>query len=177
MGELKELLGDEGMITISIGERQVSFRFGETEFKTNKIEGDFPNYEMVIPEKFKFVVPLEKASFVPAIKRASIVSETKNYSIIFRFKPGMVELSAMTFDLGSFQGSVPIEYDGEEFEIAFNYKYLLEVLHVIETEKLTMHVRASNQPVIFHEDGRDDTLFLVMPIKITPSGESASEGE
>ncbi len=175
LSELQRLLGDEGMVSVGIGERQVFFRFADTEFKTNKIEGEFPNYEMVIPEAFNHNIPFEKASFLTAIKRASIISEDKNNSIIFHFKPGEVELSAMTFDLGSFRGSFPIEYEDEEFELAFNYKYLLDVLHVIETKRLTMHVKEPDQPVIFHEEGHEDTLYLIMPIKF--STHEATSGE
>jgi DNA polymerase-3 subunit beta len=176
IAEVHKLMGDEGLVTVGIGERQVFFRFGDTEFKTNKIEGDFPNYEMVIPRDFTRIITIDKNAFITAIKRASIISETQNNSIIFRFAPGEVELSAMTFDLGSFQGSFPVEYTGEEFKLAFNYKYLLEVLHVIETDILTMHIKEPHQPVIFHEQGHQETLYLVMPIKIS-SMEKTTEGE
>ncbi len=176
IAEVHKLIGDEGMVTVGIGERQVFFRLGDTEFKTNKIEGDFPNYEMVIPREFTRNITMNKNTFISAIKRASIISETQNYSIIFRFAKGEVQLSAMTFDLGSFQGSFPVEYDGDEFELAFNYKYLLDVLHVIETDILTMHIKEPNQPVIFHEQGHQETLYLVMPIKLS-SMEKTMESE
>jgi len=166
LGELQKLLEDEGLVSVGFAERQVFFRFGKTEFKTNKIDGEFPNYAMVIPTEFNYRIAMEKQAFLGAIRRASIISETQNNSIVFHFKPGEVDLSAMTFDLGSFQGSFPVEYEGEEFEVAFNYKYLLEVLHVAETQKVSMHLKTPSQPVIFHEEGREDTLYLVMPIKL-----------
>lgn len=166
LSEIQKLIGDEGMVTVGLGERQVFFRFGDMEFITNKIEGDYPNYEMVIPGEFVYNITMNRDAYIAAIKRAAIISETQNNSIVFHFTPGEVELSAMTFDLGSFQGSVPAEYGGEDLEVAFNFKYLLEVLHVIETESFTMHIKEPNQPIIFHEVGKAETLYLVMPIKL-----------
>lgn len=174
ISEIQKLIGEEGMVTVGLGERQIFFRLGDMEFITNKIEGDYPNYEMVIPREFVYNITLERNAYISAIKRAAIISETQNNSIVFHFTPGEVELSAMTFDLGSFQGSVPAEYDGEEFEVAFNFKYLLEVLNVMETETFTMHIKEPNQPVIFHEVGCEETLYLVMPIKL-PGMEKAAE--
>jgi DNA polymerase-3 subunit beta len=121
---------------------------------------------MVIPGEFVYNITMNRDAYIAAIKRAAIISETQNNSIVFHFTPGEVELSAMTFDLGSFQGSVPAEYGGEDLEVAFNFKYLLEVLHVIETESFTMHIKEPNQPIIFHEVGKAETLYLVMPIKL-----------
>lgn len=175
ISEIQKLISEEGMVTVGLGERQIFFRFGDMEFITNKIEGDYPNYEMVIPREFVYNISMERDPYISAIKRASIISETQNNSIVFHFSPGEVELSAMTFDLGSFQGSVPAEYEGEEFEVAFNFKYLLEVLHVMETATFTMHVKEPNQPVIFHEADREDTLYLVMPIKLAAMEKGTEE--
>ncbi|MBN1902764.1 DNA polymerase III subunit beta [Candidatus Sumerlaeota bacterium] len=175
LAEIQKLIGDEGMVTVGLGERQIFFRMGDTEFITNKIEGDYPNYEMVIPKEFVYNISLEREKYISAIKRASIISESQNNSIMFHFSPGEVELSAMTFDLGSFQGSVPAQYEGDDFEVAFNFKYLLEVLHVIETESFTMHIKEPNLPVIFHEKDMPDTLYLVMPIKLSSMEKGAEE--
>lgn len=174
LDELRNILGDEGRVEIGIGERQVYFKFRDTVLKTNIIEGDYPNYDMVIPSEFVYHISVNKEEFIRATRRAAIISESQNNSIIFRFGPGEVELEAMTFDLGHFSGSVPIEYDGKKFQLAFNHRYLQEVLNVTETEKITLHLKDPGLPVIFHEDDRPETLFLVMPIRMSQQQE---EGE
>jgi len=131
----------------------------------------------VIPKEFNHIITIDRTGFISAIKRASIISESQNNSIVFRFTGGEVELSAMTFDLGSFQGSYPVEYEEEEIEVAFNFKYLLEVLNVMDTDKLTMHVKEPNKPIIFHEQGHQETLYLVMPIKLAGMEKGAEESE
>ncbi|MCX7001465.1 MAG: DNA polymerase III subunit beta [Candidatus Sumerlaeota bacterium] len=170
MAELAKVLTGEGLVDIHLGESKISFTLGDTQFITNKIDGDFPNYEMVIPKEFDHVVGLNKEAFIKAAKRAAIMTESLNNAISFHFKPGEMELEALTFDLGSYKGSIfkpDVEYEGEPFKLSFNYKYLLEALLVMETERITLHMKTPSQPIIFHEDGHSETLFLVMPIKMS----------
>jgi DNA polymerase III subunit beta len=184
LSEIHKLLRDEGVVKIGLGEKKIIVNIGDTEIKSNMIDGEFPNYEMVIPKDFEYKITLDKKVFADSIKRAAILSETQSNSILLKVSPGEIELSAMTFDLGSFQGSFPVDYDGDKFEMAFSYKYLVDVMHVVSAPKLSMHIKAPNLPVIFHEhemiekkseDGkiiemeeniREEILYLVMPIKV-----------
>lgn len=174
MAELNKSLDGEGPVQVGIGERQIYFRINNTEFKTNKIDGEFPNYEMVIPQDFDHVITLDKQAFSKVIRRAAIVTEAQTSAIYFQFKTGELELDSRTFDLGSYKGNLykpDIDYEGDPIGISFNQTYLMKAINVMETSKITMHVKSPSQPIIFHEEGHPETLFLVMPIKVTPQNE------
>jgi DNA polymerase-3 subunit beta len=166
LAELQKILRDEGSLRVSLGQRQIAFDLGNILYVSNKIEGTYPNYEMVIPKDFAHQITIAKETFIQGIRRAAIISEEKNNSIIIKFRSNEARISAMTFDIGSFEGSVPVGYEGSDFDIAFNYKYLLDVLRVIDTKEAIMKVKSPSAPVIFNEADGQDAVFLVMPIKL-----------
>ncbi len=166
LSELQKSLRDEGTLRVTFGQRQVAFDLHNVLYVSNKIEGTYPNYEMVIPKDFVHQITLNKEVFIQGIRRAAIISEEKNNSILVKFRPNEAFISAMTFDIGSFEGSVPLSYDGSGFDIAFNYKYLLDVLRVVDTKEAIMKVKSPSAPVIFNEADGQNALYLVMPIKL-----------
>jgi len=173
LSELLKMLGDEGAVTVGIGERQISFKFGKTEFKTNMIEGEFPNYEMVVPREFTINIPLQKSTFLNAVRRAAIVSDMRSNTIIFKFHPGEVMIEASSFDLGSFSGTLPLDYEGEPFALSLSHKYLQEVLHVIDAEEITLHIKNPSLPLIFHVKDTRNPLYLLMPIRVAQPSEQS----
>ncbi|MFN2169124.1 MAG: DNA polymerase III subunit beta, partial [Anaerolineae bacterium] len=72
------------------------------------------------------------------VRRAAIISEERNNSIVMRFEPGRIGFSSRTYEVGSFSGSLDIDYDGEAFDIAFNHVYLSDTFKVIDGEEVIM---------------------------------------
>ncbi|NQU42889.1 DNA polymerase III subunit beta [bacterium] len=165
--EVQRNLKGEGTVKLLIGERQIAFDLGNIIYLSNRIDGVFPNYEMVIPQDFTREIPLKRADFLGEIHRAALISEERNNSIIMQFKPGRIEFSSRTYEVGSFHGSLEIEYDGDPFDIAFNHVYLTEAFRVIEGEQVVMKVKQNTSPVVFITPDHEKSLFLVMPIKLT----------
>lgn len=176
LAEVQSHLGDEGMVRLLIGERQIAFDLGNLIYLSNRIDGIFPNYDMVIPDEFTKEIRLPRGVIVSAVRRASIISEEQNNSIIMRFEPGKIRFSSRTYELGSFQGDLGIDYDGEPFDIAFNHLYLSETLRIADSEEIVMKVKQNTAPVVFVMPESDESLFLVMPIKLTDIAEFG-EGE
>lgn len=175
LNEVYSNLKNEGMVRLLIGERQIAFDMGNLLYLSNRIDGIFPNYEMVIPADFTKEIRLNRAAFVEEIRRAAIISEERNNSIVMRFEPGKINFSSRTYDVGSFQGSVAIDYDGEAFDIAFNHNYLTDSFKVIEGEEVIMKIKQNTSPVVFVTPDNDKSLFLVMPIKLTDIAEFNEE--
>ncbi|HBF35550.1 TPA: DNA polymerase III subunit beta [Candidatus Sumerlaeota bacterium] len=173
--EVQRNLKSEGTLRVLLGERQVAFDLGNIIYLSNRIDGMFPNYEMVIPAEFTKEIGIPRAEFTREIHRASLISEERNNSIIMRFSPGKVEFTARTYEVGSFQGTLPVVYDAEPFDIAFNHVYLNETLRVIEGENVKMKVKQNTAPVVFVMDECPESLFLVMPIKLTDIAEYQTE--
>ncbi len=165
--EVHHNLKDEGMVRLLIGERQVAFDLGNLLYLSNRIDGIFPNYEMVIPKEFSKLIPLNRNRFMEVVSRAALLSEERNNSVIMRFENGRIRISSRTYEMGSYQGVLEVEYDGDPFDIAFNHVYLNDTLRVIGTDTIVMKIMQNTAPVVFVEANDDKSLFLVMPIKLT----------
>ncbi|MFW6304062.1 MAG: DNA polymerase III subunit beta [Candidatus Sumerlaeota bacterium] len=175
LNEILRNLKDEGTVRVLIGERQVGFELDNLVYLGNRIDGIFPNYEMVIPADFTREIRLNRERFLNEVRRAAIISEEHNNSIIMRFEPGKINFSSRTYEVGSFQGTIDIDYDGEAFDIAFNHIYLTESFRVIESEEVIMKIKQNTAPVVFVMPDDDSSLFLVMPIKLTDIAEFNDE--
>lgn len=169
--EVHHSLKDEGTVRLLIGERQVAFDLGNLLYLSNRIDGIFPNYEMVIPKEFSKRIPLNRSRFIEVVQRAALLSEERNNSVIMRFEKGRIRISSRTYEMGSYQGVLEVEYDGEPFDIAFNHVYLNDTLRVIANETIVMKIMQNTAPVVFVETNDDKSLFLVMPIKLTDIAE------
>ncbi len=180
--ELQRALGSEGEVRVMIAERQVAFDMGDVIFLSNKIDGTFPNYSMVIPapEDIQREVRFDRDEFAAVIRRASIISEEKNNSIIIRVAPRKARITARTYDVGDFEGDLIVDYEGEPFDIAFNHKYLTEIMRIMEDKAATMKIKQTKSPVLFVNESDLNTIYLVMPIKLSDLadlGEDTRDGE
>lgn len=166
LNEVVKILGDEGNVRLIIDEKIVAFKVDRVTFASTKIKEQFPDYEVVIPKEFHHFVKVDKEDFVRHIERAAIFSESRSNSVRLAVKPNEVKIRAMTFDLGSAQVSMPIGYDGESFEIAFNHRFVSETFRVIDTSEVLIKVKDPNSPVICEGVGEEGALYLIMPIKL-----------
>lgn len=169
--EVQKQMSDEGEVTITLGQRQVSFDMGHCVFIGNKIDGAYPNYEMVIPKNFEQVITLNRTELTQTIKRAAIISDEKNNSIILKFNGPQLEVTSMSYELGSFAGSMGAEcHDDLDFEIVFNHRFVVEALNILKSEKIDLKVNKPMSPAVITMQGDDKSLFLVMPLRLDRSG-------
>ncbi len=180
LAEVERSLGLEGDVKIQIAERQVAFDMGDVVYLSNKIDGTYPNYDMVIPKEINRVVKVDRDAFAAEIRRASIISEEKNNSIVMRVEAEKAQITSRTYDVGDYTGQMAVSYDGEAFDIAFNHKYLTEVFRIMAEKDVAMRVKTITSPVLFVNESDEDTIFLIMPIKmsdLTDFGDSGEEDE
>ncbi len=174
LGDLRKILGDEGSVQVEIGERQAAFIVDNVEYRTNVIEGKYPDCDAVIPRDFPFVVRLNREQFKLAARRAGVVSEDRNKSIILKFADNSCEFSSMAADIGTFNGKVSVEYDNNPIEIAFNYQLMIETLDSFGHPDIRLNVKSEQSPTVLLCDAEPDHLCVLMPIKLTdlrPGGE------
>ncbi len=171
MREIAGALSGEGVVRIQFAGSQAAFEIesagGRTFFISNSIEGRFPNYEAVVPREFTADVVANVESLARLLRRAAVVAADKNAPVVFEFQPNLCKISATSFDLGSFEGEIPVVYDGKPLEMAFNYRYVLETLKVVETADVRLRVKSPAAPALFLPTDRDDVLYLVMPIRLS----------
>lgn len=166
--EIEKSLGDEGEVKLEISDQRAVFTLDNLKltYLTSLIEGKFPQYQSVIPETFTRELQLPTALVDDAITRAAILAERKHHSIILSFGNGMIGIRAQSFEDGSYEGEVGIDYDGEPFKLAFNYNYLHDVFRVAPDATITMMVKESTAPVVFVCASDANSLYLVMPVRM-----------
>jgi DNA polymerase-3 subunit beta len=167
VGEIKNLIGSgEGNLSVAIDERAIVFRKGKVSLTVRLIEGDFPNYEQVIPKKAEKIVSIDRALLMGALRRASIMTSDQARGVRFNFGTGLVEVSASHPDLGEASEEIPIDYKGATFQVGFNPRYFLDVLNVLEDEKLVLELKDEISPCVIHSEFDRGFLGLVMPMRI-----------
>lgn len=169
--DLCKSLGNEGVLRVAMGETQVAFEIEGTGsrilFVTKKIEGRFPNYEGVIPKDLPHNVVANADALSRLLRRAAIVTDDKaGAPVVLTVQPNLLSINVTTFDLGAFEGSLPVQYDGPKIEIGFNVKYVIETLKLITTADVVIKLNKPTTPALFLPPDATDLLYLIMPLKL-----------
>ena len=148
---------------------QVVFISSDQIVTTRTLDGTYPNYNQLIPDKFQHTLELNRKNFILALDRISVLAEQHNnvIKISTNKKESVLNITAEAQDLGSGFESIPINFDSDDIEIAFNSRYLLEGLKIIETDSILLKFNAPTTPAIFtpSDDGKQ-FIYLVMPVQI-----------
>lgn len=167
--ELERLLQDEGDVSIYISESSAAFEFGAIRLTTALIEGTFPNYEMVVPQKHDKEAILSTDLFMEAMRRTRTMTNEKFNSVRFRIEDGVAKLSVVTPEVGEYEEELQIEYAGDPIEVAFNPDFILDVLKQISSESSILVLKDAMSPGIIKPSGNGSTdqyINVVMPIRI-----------
>jgi DNA polymerase-3 subunit beta len=154
------------------GRGQVVFRMKEVELVSQLIDGTFPDFEQIIPRAFKSRTILSTSALLKACKQAEIFAREGSNVARFNIKssgelePGSVEISAQSEETGSNETVVAATIDGVGLLIAFNVKYLREVLEVIKSPNVALETSAPNAPGVVRPVGDDNFLHVIMPMHL-----------
>jgi DNA polymerase-3 subunit beta len=175
LSELSRVLSDgEETVTLIMppGRGQVIFRAKNVEVVSQLIEGTFPDYAGIIPTGFATRSVLSTASFRKACKAAEIFAREAAHSARLRItpgselEPGTLEVSATSAETGSNETIVDATIDGEPVEIAFNVRFLVEVLSVIDNPNVALETSTPSSPGVIRPVGDEDFLHVVMPMHL-----------
>ncbi|RME22205.1 MAG: DNA polymerase III subunit beta, partial [Deltaproteobacteria bacterium] len=167
LGEIRKLAESDGEEwQISFGERSATFSTRSLTLMVRLIDGEFPDYRRVLPEVFRRTVRIARDSFAAALKRVVLVASDRNHSVWFAFEPDQLVLSADNIDLGQARETVPAELEGEPLNTGFNARYFLDILGATYSEELELQLVDALDPCIVRLPGRDDCLFVVMPMRL-----------
>jgi DNA polymerase-3 subunit beta len=174
MNELMRVLDDnEGDVTVCLSENQVLFVTPDgISVISRLIEGQFPNWQRVIPTNRLRRLTLQTLPFQRAVRRASIVARNANYRVILRSLDDKLTINAESSLEGVAYEEVEVVREGDDLDIAFNAKYLLDVLSVIEEEGLYLDLTEPLKPGVVRpilpesEENTGDYLCVLMPMQI-----------
>ncbi len=175
LSELARIAGD-GSETLTMllleNRNQVVFRLKDTELVSQLIEGSYPDVTQIIPRSYRTRTVLSTAAFLKACKQAEIFA--REGSLIARLnivpggemKPGTVEISGQSEEIGSSRNVVEASIEGDPMLIAFNVRYLRDVLEVIKTPNVALETAADNAPGVLRPIGDDEFLHVIMPMHL-----------
>ena len=175
LSELARVSGDsKNIVTMIIppGRGQVIFRMKDVELVSQLIEGTFPDYEQIIPQRFDTRVVLSTNSFLKACKQAEIFAREGsfiarvNISPGGELQPGIVEISGQSEETGFSQNQVDASIEGPPLLIAFNVRFLREVLDVIKTPTVSLETTSDTSPGLLKPVGDTEFLHVIMPMHL-----------
>lgn len=162
-----------GNLKIYISPSQVLFEFPmegvdhpQVHITSRLIEGEYPNYQDIIPTKFKTTLTLKREDFLHQIKTASLFSGKVNevkVSVLPNKKE--VEVFSRNADIGEHTSLIPAAIDGDPISVSFNYKFLVDGLQYIKSSELVFEISKEEGPCILRPVGDASYLYVVMPIK------------
>ena len=157
---------DEGSIDLAVTDKNLFVRFGNYHLSTVLIEGQFPNYQKVIPDTQKNSIVLKRADLLEALKRVSIFVEQKSHRTYFGLTPGVLSLFSEESELGAAREEIPCRYDGAEVTIALNYKYVEDPLKVMGTEDVNIQFTEASKAITLSPDPKADFFHIIMPMQL-----------
>jgi DNA polymerase III subunit beta len=163
--ELLKLLDSAEELKIYSKENQVKFTIGNFSLITKLIEGNFPNYEAVIPKGTGSTAKIKRQVFLDALMRTSLFTSERANSIKLSFTKGTCLLMANTPELGEAREEIDVEYDASDFIIAFNPVYLIDVMKNIDEEEFTFMFPESSTAGVIKTD--KEFLHVIMPMRIS----------
>jgi DNA polymerase-3 subunit beta len=174
LSELARIATDgEQTLTMNIpaGRGQVVFRLKDAELVSQLIDGNFPDYKAIIPRSSKTHTILSVPGFLKACKQAEIIAREGNNVVRLNIlpqgdTPGVVEISAQSEETGTSDVKVDANIDGPSLLIAFNVKYLREVLDVLKTPSVALETNQNNTPATLRPIGDDDYVHVIMPMHL-----------
>ena len=165
--EIRKLLEDtDDSITVSIDDTRIRFSIGKVILTSKLLDGTFPDYSRVIPEKNEKTVMVSNQALSEAVDRVSTVSTEKSRAIKVNVNKGNITVIANNPDQGSATESISIEYDGDEIEIGFNSKYVLDVARQVKGKSMLIKLSDPVSPTIVIDEEDKHALFVLMPMRV-----------
>ena len=166
LNDVGKFLEQEGKIKIGYNKSNFVLKKENETIIMRLLEGTFPEYKDIINRKEVFSVKVEKALFLMLLKRMSILTSESYKGVIFSFSNGKLIVSSTNPDLGESKEEMKVEFERDPFEIAFNVRYFIETLNVVDDEKVCIRLIDSESPCLIEGEKNKNFLSVIMPMRI-----------
>jgi DNA polymerase-3 subunit beta len=175
--ELERILGlrqsansetPEQNVSLHFGQGQVVFQWSEQRITSRLLEGQYPAYRQLLPQGFAKSLTVERKQFLSVLERISVLTDPKNQIVKATLDSDNQKLilSIEAKDVGSGRETIPMQFSGENMDIAFNVKYLMESLRNINTQEVQMELNTATSPVVLKPLGGAKATHLIMPVQL-----------
>ncbi|MCR4280649.1 MAG: DNA polymerase III subunit beta [Candidatus Komeilibacteria bacterium] len=167
--ELSRVLATERseQAQLYINDNQIMFQYDVVKLISRLIEGSYPDYEQIIPTQYKTEIVLKKDDFTNAIKAAALFCKPgiNDVKLTFLTEKKELVITSTNTGLGENITTVNAEIKGEDVEIVFNYRYLLDGLNSIQSDRVSVRLSGAGSPGMFLPEGKEGHTYIVMPIR------------
>jgi DNA polymerase-3 subunit beta len=157
--------GDEGLVSISVNDKSIFINFASYQFSSVLIEGMFPNYKKVIPEKQDFFLSVRRDEMLNALRRVSLMVEKKSHRIYMGISSGKMAVYSEESEIGTVEDEIPCQYEGEDVTIALNYRYLEEPFRVMTDDEIKICFSSAVKAITIEPVPEKDFFHIVMPMQ------------
>ena len=166
--KLVALRSSENSIKLFYDKGQVVFISSNQIITTRTLEGTYPNYSQLIPDNFSKTFTFDTKKLIDSLERIAVLADQQSSVVKLKMdNTDLASISADAQDIGNANESLPVSYSGENFDIAFNVRYLLEGLKVITCKNVLLKCNLATTPAVFvPEDNLNSFTYLVMPVQV-----------
>ena len=168
--ELRKVLDDaNGDVSVSLNENKIKFSFNDLKVVSKVIDGTFPDYTKVIPQKNDKNFKTNNSDLKNAIDRVSAVAaneESKSKAIKFCIENNSLSLSVESQSKGSANEMIDVNYSGDKVDIGFNSKYIIDICNEVDGEEVDISLLDSVSPAIILDKTDENLFFVLMPMRI-----------
>lgn len=163
--ELQRVLGGSEELQVRLGARDAVFESGGTRLTTRLIEGEYPNYRNLLPSSYPNVLTVGREALLEALRRVKILAQDAT-PVRLHLGGDTLGLSAITQDVGNASEEIDASYEGTEMTVAFNPDYLAAGIDAVDADEITLSTLDPMKPAVVRPVGRDDYLYLLMPVRV-----------
>jgi DNA polymerase-3 subunit beta len=165
--EVVRVLGVGEDAQVALVENQFILKMPNFLLIARLIEGQFPNYEQVIPRGHPCRLVLSRSALAASLRRVSVLSEERTKPVKLLLSPGALKLAAHNPELGEAEETLPLaDYSGDEITIGFNARYLLDALGALDAEQVVVELKDGLSPGIFRSVEEEEYFCVIMPMRI-----------
>lgn len=157
--------GKDENIMIGVSSNQIGFQIRQTTFISRLVDGSFPNYEQVIPSRKDIQIEVGSADLMAITKRAALCTSDRGGAVKYSLKKGRLHVGASSQNM-EFEDEIPVSYDGEDFQIAFNPQFVVDVLRNIDSEKVVFSLTTPINPALVEPAGDNNFRYVIMPMRV-----------
>ena len=158
--------GDANSLEIAVLSNHLVFRKERAILVTRLIEGQFPDYQGVIPKEYKAIATVGHEGLLRALRRVSLLSNEKTRPVRIDFDSQHLTLCSNTPELGEATDQIPTDYQGDNLTIGFNARYLMDALAVTSQKEVCLEVTDAVNPVILRPSENDSFFYVIMPMRV-----------
>jgi DNA polymerase-3 subunit beta len=166
--ELKRLLDEapEAEVQLGFAENSALFKKAGLSMVMRLIDGQFPEYQRVIPKEGEKQILVKRGHFFDALKRISLLSADKSNAVKLSLSENLLRITANNPDLGEAKDDLEVAYRGPSLTIGFNARYILDVLSALETDEVSLELGDEHSPGVMHAPGDKSYTAVVMPMRV-----------